>query len=115
MLNSLDRFGAKVARGLNKPVNTFAALILGIFTMIWGIWIANPFWTVFDKADVYSWLSSVAPESFWGSLGMLCGFFIIFGIIRHTYASLTTGAFIGFVHWGLIAFGYFKGDRKSVV
>jgi hypothetical protein len=86
---------------------------MGVYTFLWGLYLINPFWTVFDQAPIYSWLSSVAPETFWGGLAMVVGTFMIVGVMKHTYQALTLGAFVGWVHWGAISTGYFLGDWQN--
>lgn len=102
-----------MAKRFGQPINTSAALILSTYTTLWGIWLILPFWDVFARADLYSWLSEVAPESVWGALAISVGVSMTYGIYKHTFKALTRGAFIGFVHWGAIATGYFIGDWQN--
>jgi hypothetical protein len=113
MLNYLERLGAWIAKRFGAPINTSAAMLMAVYTILWGFWLINPFWTVFDQAPLYSWLSSVAPEWFWGGFAIIVGVTMAHGIIRHTYDSLIRGAFIGFIHWGIIMTGYFIGDWQN--
>jgi hypothetical protein len=100
----------KLARALLLPINPAAIIILGIFTVLWGLWLANPFWTVFTQAALYSVLSSVAPEWFWGCLAIVCGSFTIYGAVRRRYRPLINGAVISVWHWLMISIFYFMGD-----
>lgn len=113
MLNYLERLGAWTARRFGAPINTSAAMLMAVYTAVWGLWLLNPFWAVFDQAPLYSWLESVAPEWFWGAFALTCGITMAHGIIRHTYKSLIRGAFIGWIHWGAITTGYFLGDWQN--
>ena len=95
---------------MSKPMNKVAATILAVYTFLWGLWIASPFWTVFDGATVFSWFDSVGSEYFWGGFAIFSGSVMLYGIARSSRNSLTIGAFAGFIHWLLIALGCFTGD-----
>jgi hypothetical protein len=98
---------------MTQPINTSAALIMSLYTFVWGLYVANPFWEVFDSAPVYSTLDKLAPEWFWGCFAIAVGFSMTIGIIRHTYKTLTHAAFGGFLHWAIISLGYFAGDWQN--
>ncbi|QIQ62911.1 hypothetical protein SEA_MOAB_26 [Streptomyces phage Moab] len=110
MVNFLRRAWSNLALALSKPVNKVAAATLSVYTFLWGLWLASPFWEVFSGAHVYSWLDSVAPETFWGILAMAVGTAMTYGLVRTSENSLTIGAFVGFLHWLIIGLGYFAGD-----
>lgn len=96
-----------------KPVNTAAIIILGIYTTLWGLWVANPFWTVFDQAPLFNLMNTLAPEWAWGLVALCIGILMIYGVLRHSYRSLTTGALVGYFHWFIIAIMYFGGDWQN--
>jgi hypothetical protein len=100
----------KLAKALLLPINTAAVILLGIFTVVWGVWVANPFWTVFTQAQMYSVLSSLAPEVFWGSVAIFCGLVICWGAFKRHYRPLVIGASVAFWHWLMIAIFYLLGD-----
>ncbi|AXH49171.1 hypothetical protein HWB76_gp232 [Streptomyces phage Blueeyedbeauty] len=112
-MNFLRRVWNGLALALSRPINKVAAVTLSVYTFLWGCWIANPFWKVFDGAGVYAWLDSVGNEYFWGGLAMSVGAIMTYGVIRSSRNSLTIGAFVGFIHWLLIAMGYFAGDWQN--
>jgi hypothetical protein len=98
---------------LLKPINPAAIIFLGIFTVVWGLWVVSPFWTVFDNAQLFSALGLVAPEVFWGCLALLCGSITIWGAWKRSYRSLTSGSATAFFHWLMIAIFYFIGDWQN--
>jgi len=108
----------KFVRALLLPINPAVVVLLGIYTTLWGFWVANPWWTVFTQAQLFSaletaWFIQVLPfsaEVFWGGIAIICGLFIIHGAMRRSYSSLIRGATIAFFHWGVIALFYFMGD-----
>lgn len=100
----------KLAHALLLPINPAAVVILGIYTMLWGFWVANPFWTVFTQAELYGVLATVAPEIFWGCLAMTCGAITIYGAVKRRYRPLVRGAAAAGWHWLMIAIFYFMGD-----
>lgn len=98
------------AQALLKPINPAGAIILGVYTFVWGVWVANPFWTVFTQASLYSVMSSIAPEVFWGLLAMACGLAVIYGAVKRSYGAIIFGASVGGWHWFMIASFYLLGD-----
>lgn len=113
MINILRRAWESIASALTKPINKVAAAVLSVYTFLWGFWIANPFWEVFGHTHVYDWLESLAPEEYWGSMAMAVGAIMTYGVVRGSQNSLTIGAFVGFIHWLIIAMGYFAGDWRN--
>lgn len=93
-----------------KPINPAAVILLGIYTVVWGFWVANPWWSVFSQAKMFATLSSIAPEVFWGSLAMVCGAITIYGAVSRKYRPLITGAQVSGWHWFMISIFYFIGD-----
>lgn len=103
---------ARFIRAMLKPVNTAAISILGFATIIWGAWIANPFWTVFDRAQLYSWMN-IMPEWVWGTIAIIVGIFMIYGVAKRSFSRLLFGAGLGFYHWLIIGIMYFGGDWQN--
>lgn len=100
----------RLAEALLLPINPALIVLLGIFTMVWGAWLANPFWTVFTQAPLYNYMASFAPEWAWGGIAVAVGVVICYGAVQRSYRALTTGAGVAFIHWFLIACMYFAGD-----
>lgn len=96
-----------------KPVTSAVVIILGCYTVLWGFWVANPFWSVFEQAPLYQELAQLAPELFWGLLAMFCGAITIWGALRRSYRALNTGAIIAGWHWTMIAIFYLLGDWQN--
>jgi hypothetical protein len=109
----LRRAWRGLVEALYRPINRVAAGTLSVYTMLWGLWLFNPFWEVFSQGAVYSWLASVANEAVWGTMAFVVGVVMTYGVMRASNKSLTIGAFVGFLHWLLIALGYFAGDWKN--
>jgi hypothetical protein len=103
----------KLAKNILKPVNTAAMIILGVYTFLWGFWVGNPFWTVFDQAPLYNWMERFAPEAFWGLVAMAVGVLMTYGVLRHSYKSLVFGALVGYFHWLIIAIMYLGADWQN--
>lgn len=107
------KLGIWLLHKLGNPINTAAVVILGVYTFIWGLWVGNPFWDAFSRADLFTALSSVFPELVWGIFALSVGSIMFYGFIRPSYRTLTRGAWAGFVHWLIIAGGYFAGDWQN--
>lgn len=100
-------------KALFKPINTSAVVILGLFTMLWGSWVAAPWWHVFTRAPVYSYMLSLAPEWVWGTVAIVAGIVMILGVFANSYRSLALGSWIGGMHWLVISVLYFIGDWQN--
>jgi hypothetical protein len=104
--------GDGIARAMLQPINTAATIILAIFTLVWGVWIGNPFWSLFDTSSVYNTMAFL-PEYFWGGVAALCGAGMIWGVLRNSYNSLKMSSVIGFYHWIAITVLFFLGDWRG--
>lgn len=108
-----DRVATTILGKLGHPINTSAVMIMAVYTFVWGLWVVNPFWDVFRTAPTYSALMQVLPEVVWGIFATTVGLVMIYGVIRSSFKSLTTGAFAGALHWMIICGGYFAGDWQN--
>lgn len=105
--------GSWLVKKLGAPINTSAAIILGMYTLLWGLWVVNPCWNAFETARLYSALLAVLPEFCWGIFACIVGLTMCYGIVRNSYKSVARGAWAGFIHWFIIAGGYFIGDWQN--
>lgn len=103
----------KLAKALLLPINPAAVILLGIYTVVWGLWVANPFWNVFERADLYMSLANIAPEYLWGLLAIACGTLTIYGAVKRNYGPLVRGAASSGWHWFMISIFYFAADPLS--
>jgi len=98
---------------LSLPLNKAATIVLSTYTMLWGLWVANPFWDVFSRAELYTSLMNVLPEYAWGLIAICCGLAMAWGVLHTTTQWVARGAFVGFLHWIVISGGYFMGDWQN--
>lgn len=115
---TLNEGSKKLAEALLLPINPAAVVLLGIYTTVWGFWVANPFWTVFTQAPLYNVLATIppdliSPEVFWGTIAMICGCITIYGAVRRSYRTLVVGASTAGWHWLMISVFYFLGDAAN--
>ena len=104
--------GSKIVSDLLRPINTSGIILLGVFSVIWGLWVANPFWNVFDRAQVYEALA-YAPEWAWGVGSVIVGIAMLAGVFFNSYESLTRGAKAGFYYWLIVSVLFFVGDWQN--
>lgn len=100
----------KVASTLLRPINPSIIIVLGFYTIVWGLWLLSPFWTVFTQAPIYSAMMSVGTEPVWGAIAIASGMLIMRGAIKPSYINLRVGSFVGFFYWLIVAMFYFAGD-----
>lgn len=103
----------KLAEALLLPINPAAVIILGIYTVVWGIWVANPLWSVFNHATLYASMASFMPEYAWGILAIVMGTVTIYGAVKRHYPALVRGAATSGLFWFVVAIFYFIGDAAS--
>jgi hypothetical protein len=103
----------KIQEAMFRPINTAAISILGAFSLLWGIWVSNPWWTVFDNAHIFDFMTVLMPEWVWGALAILVGCTMLFGVVRNSYQSLRWGALTGFYFWLFGAITFFLGDWQN--
>lgn len=106
-------FIEKIQEALFKPINTAAISILGGFSILWGFWVANPWWTVFDQAAIFEFMTAVMPEWLWGTLAIVVGTSMLFGVMHNSWRSLRTGALTGFYFWLFGSINFFLGDWQN--
>src|SRR4051812_15997924 len=100
----------KVADSLMRPINPTLILILGLYTVTWGLWLICPWFTVFTHAAVYSQMSALACETVWGLFAVGTGLLTIRGATKPSYKNLHIGSFFAALFWLVIALMYFAGD-----
>jgi hypothetical protein len=105
--------GEKMRDSLFKPINTAAISIMGAFTVLWGIWVANPFWTVFDRAQLFNFMTTLMPEWLWGTLAIIIGLVMLYGVAEKSYKPLLRGALAGFYFWLFGSINFFLGDWEN--
>jgi len=100
----------KIAVQLTKPINPSVIIILGVYTVLWGIWIINPWFSVFHTAPLFSAMANIAGEWFWGGVAIIAGLVISRGALKPSYANLHFGAFVACLQWLSISILYFACD-----
>jgi hypothetical protein len=108
----------KVAKSLLKPINPTVIIVLGLYTIVWGLWIINPFWSMFSQGAVYSAMAAVhifgiPPEVLFGSIALIAGSIVVRGALKPSFGNIQLGALIGFFHWFTIAILCFMADWQA--
>lgn len=111
MIQFFDKFAVRLRLTLTQPINTSAVILMALYTLLWGLFVALPVES-FDSMR-FTFLLSVMPELYWGLIAFVVGYVMLIGVLKHSFKSLSQGAFIGFIHWFLIGIGYFVGDWTS--
>lgn len=109
----LRRIFIRLAPIFYRPVAPAVIQALALYTLIWGVWVINPFWEVFSQAGLYSGLSGVAPEAAWGGFAIVCGIAGMFSLRRH-WPKVTSAASMAIsLHWAIVSLFYFMGDWQN--
>jgi hypothetical protein len=113
MTNRIWHKTDEIARGLRKPINTAAISIMGVYTFVWGLWLALP-WQTFVRSPIYESMSNLAPELVWGIAAMFIGALMLWGVVKMGYKALHRGALAGFYYWLVVSGFYLFGAWQSV-
>lgn len=106
---------SRLAAQLIQPLRPLAIIVLGVYTLVWGIWVIEPAWNAIGHGQVFKVMSSLFPEYVWGTLGILIGIVLLFGLIIKSYQVLVVGSTLSGWFWGLITLLLFFGDWHSVL
>lgn len=98
---------------LTKPINTAAISLMAFYTMLWGVWVGNPFWDVFEQSMMYDKMSVAFPEAVWGAFAFVIGTGMLLGVVVNSKKSLSLGSFAGFMHWLVISGLYVWSDWQN--
>ena len=110
MRKILDRF----AEILLEPVSKVVTIMLGTYTIIWGLWVTNPWIDTFTSAPLYGALVSFMPiEWLWGLVAVLFGAMTLLGVSRHARRTEFYGAAANGFYWFIISIFYFIGDSAN--
>lgn len=99
--------------GMLRPINPYVTGILGTFTLFWGLWVVNPFWTVFTQAAIYDKMNGFAPEWAWGTWSTLAGAYMLAELYRGKYRQLLWSLAFTLWHWATMAGMFFWGDWQN--
>lgn len=99
----------KLANAMLKPINPAMIVLLGVFTIVWGFWVGNPFWDVFPHATLYSAMVFMSEGS-WGLIATAAGIIICHGAFTRKVGALILGAATGGVFWMVVSLMFFIGD-----
>jgi hypothetical protein len=103
----------KLRTTLLRPINPAIIVVLGFYTVVWGLWVISPFWNAFHTVPIYSMISAAASEYMWGSIAIACGLIITRGAMKPIYWNLDIGSMVGFLFWMTISILFFLGDWTS--
>jgi hypothetical protein len=110
---SVSRDG--IAKSLLKPINHSAVILLGGFSVLWGVWVGNPFWNVFSEADIFHVIANYGGEYAWGLVAVVMGLVTIYGVIHPSYRSLTRGAYVMFFQWLSVGLLFIAGNWEGLL
>ena len=95
---------------LLRPINPAVIVVLGIYTVVWGLWIMSPFWTVFPHSAAYAIMAEYGTEYLWGSIAVCAGAIIVRGALKPVYWNIEIGSWVSFFFWLAIAILFCAGD-----
>lgn len=71
----------------------------GMFAIIWGVWVLNPWATNMDDRGVFAIMLRWAPEPFWGFLAFLVGVFKVGALIGGNVTWRSLACLVCFTWW----------------
>lgn len=111
MIRIVEKALSRFVEAMLRPISKGVTLFVAAYTVLWGFWVFNPWWSVFSTANLYSGLNEVAPEWFWGLVAIGCGAASIISTIDERYprTAFTAAAITGWF-WLAIGILYLYGD-----
>lgn len=97
---------------LLKPINPAVIVVLGVYTLFWGVWIMLPF-PVFTHAMAFELMSQYGTELLWGGIAISAGLIIVRGALKPVYWNIEIGALVAFFFWLIIGILFFIGDWQN--
>lgn len=98
---------------LLKPINPAIIVVLGLYTVVWGLWIMAPWFSVFGHSIVFQVMAAYGSEYLWGGIAVGCGLIIIRGAVVPVYWNIEIGALVAFFFWLILAIFFCAGDWHS--
>lgn len=95
-----------------QPISRFNILLSGVYSFMWGLWVAVPNWNVFQHSAIYDVLNWAGSEVTWGGVQMLVGIILIFATFDSIH-WMKWATFAGFVSWTLISLGFLFSDWQN--
>lgn len=107
-------FSDRAINLFRKPINKGVTMMLGIYTIAWGLWVANPWLDTFAASGVYSHMAKLMPvEIVWGTLAVLFGLLTLLGLIEKYRRVVIYGAGASGAFWFMICVLYALGNLAS--
>lgn len=101
-----------IERMFYHPISRFSVFIAGIYSFMWGLWVATPAWDAFPTSEIYEYLAWSGSEITWGSIQMLVGICLLIAAFDSRKA-MKWASFAGFVSWFLVAFSFIIADWQN--
>ncbi len=103
----------KIFEVLSKPMNRAGFGIMGGFMIVWGAWIASPFWSALGSAEIFSVVLLHAPEWSVGLIALSIGASIIRYLVIGCFKRLQFVAGITMYFWALFSICCLVGDWQN--
>lgn len=88
-------------------------LLSALGLILWGTWVASPFWDSFGTVDAYSILVQIAPGRAFGMGAILLGFLQVIGAHYLLMSLRKVAAMITLFFWILLSLAIFAGNFHS--
>lgn len=91
--------------------------VSSVQTILWGVWVINPYYTIFSSSEMFSVLSKIGSEIIWGHFAIFIGL----SKLLSSYFTLKTYNYIkiipfvlGIFLWSTISVSYFSGRPNNI-
>lgn len=88
-------------------------LLSGLGLLLWGLWLANPWTSVFAGTRAYALMSDVAPEWVWGSVYVLVGAAQYGTLLTGHIRLRQSGCMAALAAWAVITYIVGRGNPTS--
>lgn len=108
-----QRFWQWFTRVLRETDPTFAEFQTGFLALLWGLWLLNPHWFVFDTSPSFRAMEQVAPEWQWGGAITAVALIHVCGIAWHSLRLRSVAAALVCLLWIFIAAPIIYANPRS--
>lgn len=82
--------------------------------ILWGLWVASPWWDVFSRLPIHSFMASVASEGMWGGAMLIVGLAQCIVLFRGSVRVRRYMTVICMFVWITLAVAFLLGNPNTV-
>lgn len=94
-------------------MNPSVSILLGLYNIVWGLWVANPFVSSFTNTPLYSVMTAISPELFWGLAVFCIGVVVVYGAVTIKTKPILAGTGLSAAYWLFVSISLLLGQPAN--